>query len=169
MYHNIIFNDKIMINILSIFIKLLIFIMIYTSFIIILSCVYHTFIMYFIMKLQKKDQCIHTNAKCKKPDSHTRKQLCTTHVKTACKMKKTTMKKICNSNVAILQQLRIATVQKKSMHKMKHAYKQSCTAETCNMCAKVCQRGLQTPTTWPTSLPNISGKLRVRFFFFLIF
>ena len=45
---------------------------------------------------------------------------------------------------------------------MKHAYKQFCTAETCNMCAKVCQRGLQTPTTWPTSLANISGKLRVR-------
>ena len=40
--------------------------------------------------------------------------------------------------------------------------KRFCTVETCSMCAKTYQRGLQAPTTWPTSHDNISGKLRVR-------
>ena len=76
---------------------------------------------------------------------------------------KITMKKNCNNNVAILQQSRVATTQKKERTQRIMHTKRFCTVETCSMCAKEYQRGLQAPTTWPTSHGNISGKLRVRY------
>ena len=105
--------------------------------------------------------------KCQKPSKKTYKQLCNTHMNTVCKMPKYNNPKNCITDLAITNQKKTETTQRKVQTPIKSADKTIVHSQSCNLQSKVHQYQTMRLQTWPNGAhqqknPKISKTFKTK-------